>query len=112
VQQHGAVASHALQEDALLKAVLDDWRTAPIPERLRVMLAFLEKMTLNPGDLAPADVEPLRTAGLSDDEITDAIHICGAFNLINRLADALGWEMQDDVAVHRFSEMLLTRGYK
>lgn len=76
------------------------------------MLAFLEKMTLNPGDLAPSDVEPLRAAGLSDDEITDAIHICSAFNLINRLADALGWEMQEDVAVRRFSEMLLTRGYK
>jgi uncharacterized peroxidase-related enzyme len=92
--------------------VLEDWRTAPIPERLRVMLGFLEKMTLNPQDLGPADVAPLRAAGLSDEEIADAIHICGAFNLINRLADALGWEAQTEVAIHRFADMLLKIGYK
>jgi uncharacterized peroxidase-related enzyme len=96
----------------LVEAALKDWRTAPIPEKLRAMLGFLEKMTLHPGDLAPADVEPLRAAGLSDEEIADALHICTAFNLINRLADALGWEMQQDVAVHRYADLLLKMGYK
>jgi uncharacterized peroxidase-related enzyme len=112
VQAHGAVASHALKEDTTVQAVLEDWRTAPIPERLRVMLGFLEKMTLDPQNLGPADVVPLREAGLSDEKIADALHIGTAFNLINRLADALGWEMQEDVAVHRFAEMLLKIGYK
>jgi len=93
-------------------SVLKDWRTAPIPEKLRVMLGFLEKMTLRPGELTPADAEPLRAAGLSDEEIADAIHVCAAFNLINRLADALGWEMMDDVAVHRYADLLLKMGYK
>jgi uncharacterized peroxidase-related enzyme len=92
--------------------VLEDWRTAPVPERLRVTLGFLEKMTLAPGDLGPADVAPLREAGLSDEEITDAIHICAIFNLINRLADSLGWEAQKDVAIHRFADLLLKIGYK
>lgn len=76
------------------------------------MLGFLEKMTLNPQDLGPADVAPLREAGLSDEEIADAIHISAAFNLINRLADALGWEAQKDVAIHRFADLLLKIGYK
>lgn len=92
--------------------MLEDWRTAPIPEKPRAMLGFLEKMTLNPGELAPADVEPLRSSGISDEEIADAIHICAAFNLINRLADSMGWEMQADVATHRYAEMLLKLGYK
>ena len=96
----------------MVQAVLEDWRTAPVPEKLRVTLGFLEKMTLEPRDLGPADVAPLRAAGLSDEEIADAIHICGAFNLINRLADALGWEMQTDVAIRRFSDLLLNLGYK
>lgn len=96
----------------MVQAVLEDWRAAPIPEKLRVTLGFLEKMTLHPQDLGPADVVPLRKAGLSDEEIADAIHVAGAFNLINRLADALGWEMQKDVAVHRLTEFLLKVGYK
>jgi len=96
----------------VVQAVLEDWRTAPVPEKVRVMLAFLEKMTLEPRELGPADVAPLRAAGLSDEEIADAIHVCGAFNLINRLSDALGWEMQKDTAVRRFTDLLLTVGYK
>lgn len=91
---------------------MEDWRTAPVPEKVREMLGFLDKMTLNPKDLGPADVAPLREAGLSDEEIADAIHVSTAFNLINRMADALGWEMQKDVAVHRFAEFLLKAGYK
>lgn len=76
------------------------------------MLGFLEKMTLAPQDLGPADVAPLRQAGLTDEEIADAIHICAAFNLINRLADALGWEAQKAEAIHRLADMLLKVGYR
>lgn len=91
---------------------MQDWRTAPVPEKVRAMLGFLDKMTLQPKELGPADAAPLRAAGISEDEIADAVHIATAFNLINRLADALGWEMQKDVAVHRFAEFLLKIGYK
>jgi uncharacterized peroxidase-related enzyme len=96
----------------MVQAVLQDWRTAPIPEKTRAMLGFLEKMTLHPQDLGPADATPLRQAGITDDEIADAIHIAGAFNLINRLADSMGWEAQSEAAVHKFADMLLKIGYK
>jgi len=33
-------------------AVLEDWRTAAIPERLRAVLGFLEKLTLHPQQVA------------------------------------------------------------
>lgn len=76
------------------------------------MLAFLEKLTLRPQEVGPADMVPLRERGLSDEEIADAIHICTAFNLINRLADSMGWEMQKEKAVERFAGFLLKMGYK
>ena len=96
----------------MVQAVLADWRTAPVSEKVRAMLGFLEKMTLDPQHLGPADVAPLRAAGITDEEIADAMHICTAFNLINRLADSLGWEAQSEVAIHRFADMLLKMGYK
>lgn len=92
--------------------MIADWRTAPVPEKLRVLLGFLEKLTLHPQDVGPADMVPLRAAGLSDEEIADAIHISTAFNLINRLADSMGWEMQKEKAVERFAGFLLKMGYK
>jgi uncharacterized peroxidase-related enzyme len=74
--------------------VLADYRTAPISEKLRAILAFLEKLTLRPAEVGPADMEPLRAAGLTREEIEDAIHVCALFNLINRVADSLGFELQ------------------
>ncbi len=98
-------------EDAVVQAVLADYRTAPIPETLRAMLGFLEKMTLHPDELGPDDVAPLRAAGLSDEEIEDAIHVCGLFNVINRVADSLGFEQADANGYAVSARMLLDKGY-
>ena len=98
-------------EDEVVKAVLADYRTAPIPERLRAMLGFLEKLTLRPEEVGPDDVAPLRIAGITDEEIEDAIHVCALFNLINRVADSLGFELQDAKGYAISARMLLTKGY-
>lgn len=55
---------------------------------------------------------PLRAAGLSDDAIENAVHICANFNVINRIADSLGFETQDAGAYQRFGRMLIERGYE
>lgn len=98
-------------DDAVIRAVLEDYRSAPIPEKLRAMLAFLEKLTLRPDTVGPDDVEPLRAAGLSDEEIEDAIHVCANFNVINRMADSLGFELTTEEIYESNARMLLKRGY-
>lgn len=75
------------------------------------MLAFLEKLTLKPREVEPADVAPLRAAGLSDEAIADAIHVCANFNLINRVSDALGFERTGPESLSRYAGFLLQRGY-
>ena len=62
------------KKDDFVEAVLNDWRTAPVDAKLRATLGFLEKLTLNPGEVRPTDVEPMRAAGVSDAAIEDAIH--------------------------------------
>jgi alkylhydroperoxidase family enzyme len=76
-----------------VEAVLSDYRTAPISERLRAMLGYLEKMTLQPEELGAADLEPLRRSAISDEAIADAVHVCAAFQIYDRLADAMGWHV-------------------
>jgi len=98
--------------DALVSAVLDDWRTAPISEQLRVTLGFLERLTLSPAEVRPADVAPLRAAGVSDRAIEDAIQVCALFNLIDRVADALDFEVPSPESFAQSAEMLLKRGYR
>jgi alkylhydroperoxidase family enzyme len=55
------------------------------------MLGFLEKLTLHPGTIGPDDIRPLRSVGLSDTAIEDAIYVCVYFNIIDRIADSLGF---------------------
>jgi uncharacterized peroxidase-related enzyme len=93
-------------------AVLADWRTAAIPDRVRATLGFLEKMTLAPERLTVEDLQPLRDVGVSDAAIEDAIHVCALFNIYTRLADSLGFDMPSQAAFARAADMLLKRGYR
>lgn len=88
---HGSVASNALGDD-VLRSALDDWRSAPLRPKVRAALAFLEKMTLSPESLSPADGAALRAAGISERSIEEAIYLCWLFNVGNRVGDALGFE--------------------
>lgn len=67
--------------------MLDDFRTAPVDERLRATLEFLQKVTLTPDDLTDADVPP----DVSRQALADALYVSTYFNLITRLADAFGF---------------------
>lgn len=87
-------------------------RTAPIDDGLRATLGFLEKMTLRPGELGPADAEAVRAAGVDDEALVDAIHVCALFSMIVRLADALGWDVPPDEAFRGRAETMLAGGYE
>ena len=90
---------------------MNDWRAAPLDAKLRAILGFLEKLTLRPNEVRPADVEPLRAAGLSDEAIEDAINVCALFNIYDRLADALGWHLPDQAGYAGSADNLMKRGY-
>ena len=94
-----------------MRAVVNDWRTAPLDAKLRATLGFLEQLTLRPDEVRPADVAPLRAAGLSDDAIEDAINVCALFNIYDRLADALGWYLPDRAGYAASAGNLMRRGY-
>lgn len=93
-----------------MQAVIADWRTAPVSEKVRSVLGFLEKLTLTPEAVGPSDVEPMRQAGVTDQEIEDAIAICFLFNVITRLADAFEFEVVSE-NVKMGAKMLYQRGY-
>ena len=75
--------------------MLADYRTAPILGKLRAMLGFLEKLTLQPADVSPDDAVALRAAGLSDEEIAR----------IPKGADAAGWSAADRALLRATDEL-------
>ena len=76
---------------------MDDYRTAALPSRERALMDYAVKLTRSPEHMTRADLEPLRRAGYSDRAILDASHVIGYFNHINRLADALGVDLEPEM---------------
>jgi alkylhydroperoxidase family enzyme len=95
-----------------VQAVLDDWRTAPVPRGLRATLGFLERMTLRPDELGADDAETVRAAGIAEDAFVDAVYICALFNMIVRLADALDFEVPTWEELLAAAGARIGRGYE
>jgi uncharacterized peroxidase-related enzyme len=94
-----------------VQAVLDDYHHAPISEKLKAMLCFLEKLTLQPENITREDVTPLRRVGLTDEAIEEAIHVCTLFNILDRLADSFGFQVLDETCNAISAHHLLKHGY-
>lgn len=91
--------------------MLEDVRTAPVEGRLRAILEFLQKLTLEPEQVHAADIAALRSAGLSDAAIEDAVHACVLFNIYDRMADSLSFYVPDERGFAFSARMLLRYGY-
>jgi alkylhydroperoxidase family enzyme len=91
--------------------VLADHRTAPLAPGLRATLDLLQKVTLSPSEVTAADVDAVRAAGVSDDAIEDALAVCFGFNLIDRVADSLGFDCPPAEVHAAYAERFLAEGY-
>src|SRR4029453_1445341 len=107
---HSAVAEAALQNGSM-QLVLENYRTAPIDEKLRAMLALLETFTLHPGEMSASHVRTALDAGLSREAIRDAFYVAFLFNTYDRLADTHGWELPHASYYPKAGQFLLKKGY-
>lgn len=95
----------------MTQAVLDDYTTAPIDDKLRATLGLLRKMTLEPDALGPDDMRAVLQRGVSRPALIDALYVAFLFNIYDRLADTLGWEVPSAAAFDAGAKTLLSRGY-
>ena len=76
---------------------MDDYREAALPPSEHALMDYAVKLTREPATMTRADVEGLRALGYGDAAILDATHVIGYFNHINRLADALGLDLEPEM---------------
>lgn len=76
--------------DVNLPLLVERGEFQDLDARARALLAYAEKLTLRPADMAEGDLAPLREAGLSDEDILDATMITSYYGYMNRIVDALG----------------------
>jgi uncharacterized peroxidase-related enzyme len=108
---HAAVAEGAYRDGARVSAVLSDFETATIEEPLRATLRMLCKVTREHAVNAD-DMRAVLAAGVSRDQIEDALAVCFSFNTTARLADAFGFFLPGPKAFEVGAKYLLARGYR
>ena len=108
---HATVAAMAYQDDAKVSAALSDLETAPIDERLRATLRMVRKLTREHA-LNPDDMRAVLAAGVSREQIEDALAVCFTFNTVDRLSRAFGWVVSGPKAFETGAKFLLARGYR
>jgi len=111
VGAHSATAARAYQDGTTVAAVLANLESAPIEEALRATLRMLGKLTRD-GRLGAEDVRAVLSAGVSRQQIEDALAVCFAFNTTDRLADAFGFEVLSPKGFEAGAKYLLKRGYR
>ena len=77
-------------DEELVKAIREDYRTAPLSERDRRMLDYVAQLTRDATRITPEHHAALRAVGFDDRAILQITLIASWFNYINRVADGLG----------------------
>ena len=107
---HTAVTLKGI-DPKVVQAVFDNWRTAPVSQKVRATLGFLEKLTRNPDSVYPRDIAAMKEAGVSEQGIKEAIYICFVFCTINRLANSFDFELANEKSLNRVGFVLYNLGY-
>jgi uncharacterized peroxidase-related enzyme len=86
VVAHGAIARIRARDPYLADQVAVDWRKAPVSERLHAVLEVAVRLAVDPVAVTAADLDRLRSHGLTEDDVWDVGAIVSLFALSNRLA--------------------------
>jgi uncharacterized peroxidase-related enzyme len=104
---HGAIAGSALGLD-----VDESWRDGRFGARATAAAEFVDALTRDPGSVGPELVAAARTAGVDDAALAEAVYVAFAFNTVNRVADALGFEHRSERELRRDARFLRINGYR
>lgn len=80
---------HGIDPEVFESLAIDPAR-AGLEEKWLPLLAYVRKLTEAPARLTDADAQVVFAAGWSEDALYDAIIVCAAFNMMNRIVEGCG----------------------
>ena len=109
---HQAIATDLGIDPQLLETILQDLDTAPVSDRLRAVLALVQKLTLAPSKVMQADIDSVFQAGWSERAIQDAIDVCALFSFMNRIVNGYGFEPPNNQQMTVMAKGINAHGYE
>ncbi|HEX2179822.1 MAG TPA: carboxymuconolactone decarboxylase family protein [Actinomycetota bacterium] len=108
---HSRMASLGLGHPIPVEAI-DSWRSAGFDPKIMAVFGLLEAAALGPEAVGKEHIDAIRGEGVSDGAISDVLYLAFVFNLVNRLADALGFSWSSDEETIKGARVLDRIGYK
>jgi uncharacterized peroxidase-related enzyme len=108
---HSRTAATFGLDEATIAAMVQDLDTAPVTDKLRPVLRYALKLTLQPSRVTDRDAQDVYSAGWSEQALHDAINVTCLFNFMNRLLEGHGVHGSDRVFASR-GKQLAEDGYQ
>lgn len=90
VVAHGAIARIRSKNPYISDQLATDWRKAELNERQRTIISVAVKLAVRPSEIVDADLDLLRSQGLSEEDVYDVGAITAFFSMSNRLVHWTG----------------------
>lgn len=87
---HGAILIDKFLEPDMLRALVDDYRTADLDPADLAVIELAEKTAQDATSVTQADIDRLRTLGLRDGDILDVVLTAAARCFFSKTLDAVG----------------------
>ena len=101
-----------LGSEELVRSVLLDLESSPLPEAEKALLRFAHKMTKQLPEMSEGDVAALRELGWNDEAIYYTIMVVALFNFYNRLVTTSGVHPVSDEGHRTHGRRLALSGYE
>jgi uncharacterized peroxidase-related enzyme len=96
IVSHSAALRKLTGDPLLVEQLATNHAYARVESKERAMLDFAVKLTERSSSCTEADVDALREAGWTDEDVMDIAEVTAMFNFTNRLASGLGWRPNDE----------------
>jgi uncharacterized peroxidase-related enzyme len=108
---HSEVAYAWGIERGLVEAMIADFDTAAVEEKLRPLLAYVRKLAVAPGSVAQADADAVFDGGWDEHALHDAVAITARAAFMQRLAQGFGFLPLTREVAAKHAKRRVERGY-
>lgn len=96
VAHHSAALRRYEKDESLIAQLVSSPSTALLELKEKAMVKHAVVLTRDPSSLTEARVGALRESGMNDEEILQLTLIASYFNFVNRVADGLGVNLEEE----------------
>lgn len=90
---------------------MTDFESSPLSENEKILFRFLDRVNSDSPAIQAVDLDAVRAAGWTDEQIYYAITVCALFNFYNRWIDATGVHALSEEAHREGGKRSATFGY-